>query len=537
MKNFYLKQYLKKIQRTKLRLMLRGFSKLKKNGQLGRIMDAQIELVETPLLIPPNHLPKIIFGAAFEKANEVVRDFLISRVALYPLNKKLLVSLGKENGQVVHPLPKKWRHILKSLGWKVSDVKCEILWRGFTLLCLGYGLFLFIKNLSQSLNSVFKAKYAKKGKYVYFAGLTKNELPQGKEGNSYDIISWYLSWANRSSEIKSIGHNVKGVPSFTCQGVNVCFVNPLVLPQSLAQTLRFILWGVGMACFCLFEWFRGRWWSPLMFGPSIQSYIAKNQSTYAVDYLFHNSGPRKPLWLYEVEARGATTTFYFYSTNCDSFMTNKGYQATPAYYRNMQWGRYLVWDQEQRDFLVRSGNSKENIKVVGPIWFSDCAAQVPEISKNSILLFDVLPMRSSVHAWVGARLPYYLPAITKKFFEDVLDVCLKLGLVLVHKRKREINKNSKMYINLKTEEYLKTLCLKVPSKQILPKISGFRIIQKAKVVVSMPFTSTAIIADYFNKPSCYYDPTNLIQKCDRANHGITVISGKEELLNWVKKHV
>ena len=50
----------------------------------------------------------------------------------------------------------------------------------------------------------------------------------------------------------------------------------------------------------------------------------------------------------------------------------------------------------------------------------------------------------------------------------------------------------------------------------------------------MPFTSTAIIAKSLGKKSIYYDPTGMIQKDDRAAHGIPVVTGIEDLENWVK---
>jgi hypothetical protein len=48
----------------------------------------------------------------------------------------------------------------------------------------------------------------------------------------------------------------------------------------------------------------------------------------------------------------------------------------------------------------------------------------------------------------------------------------------------------------------------------------------------MPFTSTALIARHLGKPSCYYDPTGLVQKNDRAAHGIPIVTGMEELKSW-----
>ena len=49
----------------------------------------------------------------------------------------------------------------------------------------------------------------------------------------------------------------------------------------------------------------------------------------------------------------------------------------------------------------------------------------------------------------------------------------------------------------------------------------------------MPFTSTALIARELGRPSCYYDPTGLVQKDDRAAHGIEIVSGREELARWL----
>jgi len=50
----------------------------------------------------------------------------------------------------------------------------------------------------------------------------------------------------------------------------------------------------------------------------------------------------------------------------------------------------------------------------------------------------------------------------------------------------------------------------------------------------MPFTSTALMAKLEGKPSVYYDPSGLIQKDDRAAHGVPVLSNIDELQEWVK---
>ena len=65
--------------------------------------------------------------------------------------------------------------------------------------------------------------------------------------------------------------------------------------------------------------------------------------------------------------------------------------------------------------------------------------------------------------------------------------------------------------------------------------SSKRIIQKCDASISFPFTSTAISAKFYSKPSVFYDPINLIQKNDRASHGIKVISNYDTLRKWLNE--
>ena len=67
-----------------------------------------------------------------------------------------------------------------------------------------------------------------------------------------------------------------------------------------------------------------------------------------------------------------------------------------------------------------------------------------------------------------------------------------------------------------------------------PDTSAYKLIEKCSAVISMPFTSTALIARELGKPSCFYDPTGLIQRDDRAAHGIPIMIGRVELHAWLE---
>ena len=68
-----------------------------------------------------------------------------------------------------------------------------------------------------------------------------------------------------------------------------------------------------------------------------------------------------------------------------------------------------------------------------------------------------------------------------------------------------------------------------------PEISAVKVIEQSDIVISIPFTSTALIARSLGKASAYYDPTGMIAKNDAAGHGIPLLSNYKELFHWVSE--
>ena len=69
--------------------------------------------------------------------------------------------------------------------------------------------------------------------------------------------------------------------------------------------------------------------------------------------------------------------------------------------------------------------------------------------------------------------------------------------------------------------------------KIYTNVDPLQVIQKTKACISIPFTSTAIIAKQEGKPSAYYDPSGMIQKDHTGAHDIPILSGINELEDWV----
>lgn len=210
-------------------------------------------------------------------------------------------------------------------------------------------------------------------------------------------------------------------------------------------------------------------------------------------------------------------------------MDEKTYKPTPAFYRNMQWKRYFVWDKEQLNFLVRSGIDYQKANIVGPIWFSDSSKKMPKVPKKNIFIFDVPLYRPSVYAYLGIPFDNYSPKNIKKFFIDIKEVSKNLGFTVIYKSKRVFQKKFFKDLHYGHLKFISNQIKNAEEISIFGNISAMKAIKKSALNISIPFTSTAIIAKKLKKPSWYYDPTGTINKKDRNARGISIISGKDEL--------
>ena len=104
---------------------------------------------------------------------------------------------------------------------------------------------------------------------------------------------------------------------------------------------------------------------------------------------------------------------------------------------------------------------------------------------------------------------------------------------MVYKGKRNIGKVAHYKYRLKILEFSK----ENEFMNIESDINATDVCDVSNCVISFPFTSTALIAKLYGKPTVYYDPTGKIDKLDPAAYGISIISGRLELNEWLSKHL
>jgi len=120
--------------------------------------------------------------------------------------------------------------------------------------------------------------------------------------------------------------------------------------------------------------------------------------------------------------------------------------------------------------------------------------------------------------------------ITNKFLSDVYIATSARNMYMAHKVKR-INKST----DIKYIKKLRQLNKRSFYAEVHHSVDATQVIQNTEACISSPFTSTALIAKLEGRPSIYYDPTGMIQKDDRAAHGIPVVTGLNELERWVEQ--
>lgn len=526
--------YIKLRKRRLLRESMRGYRELKKQEKFSRISSIRIEIEKERFPYISKQLNKTIFFNQKINPEVAVKQYLLTRYVLdRNLDLKMLASVKSKNKFFTISLPTEWRGVLALNGMKIRKAQSEVAWRLRVFTSWGRSVVEIILFLLRSLTQVIRRTTILKNESAHFEGLSRNCLPQfGKDGQSFDVISWYLQWDNRNRNVKSIYHNVVGLSDADVNGVKVTSTAHLVpLAPNIRLILYLFVWSLHAASKAFFDLLCGRWWNVVLLGESFKALVIQKLplDILAKDYLFQSNWTYRPLWTYEAEERGSRVLFYFYSTNSEGVKTKTGYKPVDFDWRSITWSHYLVWDAFQAAFIRQVIPLGQHIEVVGPIWLQNSHKDMPVVKPRSIAVFDVQPLRHSAYHVLGAPMEYYVPQNCIQFMKEIYLVARESGYQLVWKRKRKIGK-------LLHPAFMRFSCEFANLDGVVivdEEISAVRVIKATELNISMPFTSTAILGKSMNKRGCYFDPSGVVFSDDRGAHGVDIVSGISELRRWV----
>lgn len=512
---------------------MRGYRRLRETGGLGRIAAVRDEITNTLLPFPAESAATTLLGAAASRGELVTRQYLLARsVTPSRFAADLLYGLGRGRPSVVHGLPAEWRAIVRQHGFPVAERSSALSWCAFVARHVWYGVLAVWRRAAVSALSVARRPAVTRVRHVFFDGLTAANLPQPcRDGRSHDIVTWYAQWDGRVEPLEMIAHT-GGAADGTVHAIPMVSVRSPITPLRDARRLgRYLAWAFAATASTIGAVVRGRWWSALLLGEAAAAAIVREQDPQLLsrEYFFHNSAwIYRPLWTYEAERQGARVTFYFYSTNCESFKRPDGYAIQANSWQAMSWPHYLVWDLPQEEFVRRAIGETARVSVVGPIWFATSDREAPALPARSVAVFDVQPHRGSLFQVLGAPDDYYAGDTAIQFLRDIHQVVSERGMTMALKRKREIGSA----LHRRYRAVVEQLSASDSFVPVDSDVSAQRVIEASEVVISMPFTSTALLAREADRPSIFYDPLGAVQPDDRAAHGIPIISGIDELRTW-----
>jgi polysaccharide biosynthesis PFTS motif protein len=533
MKTTVLNDFLRKRALARLRSLMRGYRSLRELGDLRRVAAVKETLTKTPVF-PPSGSLEVFAGLSVEASEIAVRQYLLMRFVGIGLGGALLRSVGKCNAPIAYPLPSAWRKIVGEHGFEVAERASAFLWAYFVALHFARGIFVALKLAVADARHLLEPSKRELKRYVFFDTLDPGNLPSNSGiDEKNNIVSWYLRWPRRALGLDTVTHNVVSAGILKSEGTAV-----VPIPSPLLPFANFRLFGLFLAASVIsigkafFRLLAGQWWYSMMLGETVKSIHLRVQdpALLAQDYLFHNSNwIYRPLWTYEAERQGARILFYFYSTNIEQFKQS-GIYPEPSYgWQTMTWSKYLAWDEYQENFLRRALGDVAEVSVVGPIPFHSGVPVQADLPARSIAVFDVQPMRDTVYQPLGLEIEYYVPRNANKFLLDIQETTALADGFMVFKRKRHIGTG----LHPSYQSTINWLSTTSNYLEIDPDTSARALVEKCQAVISIPFTSTALIGRQLGKPSVYYDPHGMCCKDDRAAHGIPILKGKAELKEWL----
>jgi|LakMenEpi03Aug12_release.lakeMendotaPanAssembly.Ray.scaffolds.fasta_scaffold209040_2 polysaccharide biosynthesis PFTS motif protein len=531
---FFFKYFFNK-EKNNLRKISKGHRLLKDSNQLDYLDNLKIQLTNTSLKSKINSSQFIKIDSEVVSIEVAVRQFILQRFIGINFNKEVLLCLADKKKNFRYPLPLEWHNVISENGIKVNKFVCNFLWIIEMIRLWAYAFFEVVRQSINSFKLFYKSDTQKNETFVYFDSLGESNIPVVSGTYEYGILSWYLKYFD-SHGIDYLAHTVLSRKDFVLNDkIKVKSVPSPILPPltftSLALFLGYSFFRLIISFFLLIS---GKWYNVLLLRDSfISKIINLNKGRgIAVQYLFHNSNwIYRPLWTYTAEKYNSEILFYFYSTNIIKFKKQNKQNLIVNGWNLVSWPNYLLWDKFQSDFIRQVSNYSYLEKIVGPISFVYSDIKEINLPENSIAIFDVQPVRTTYYDSLGLDQDYYVPEVANIFLSEVFEAVSSLNLNIAFKRKRNIGKLT----HFKYSNKLNSISEEYKFLNIDPASPAELIINNAKAVISMPFTSTALVGKHLGKPSIFYDPSGLVFKDDPAAHGIMIINNKADLVEWLSK--
>jgi polysaccharide biosynthesis PFTS motif protein len=240
---------------------------------------------------------------------------------------------------------------------------------------------------------------------------------------------------------------------------------------------------------------------------------------------------RRPIWTYKSEFFECNVTYIEFShviepniSNADEVISDRFNLFT--YDEVIIASKFVEYKIQKNEFKFVK---RINTNVLGVPWFSDCLVHKPNFVSRSIAVFDFEPK-----VFFGlsrlTELSLFSRNSMNEFLSPILKECQNLGITVYRKPKRFLDTKELYPESL---DFLEDISKQPNYIEICSKVAPTSVMKEVMGVISMPPTSTALIAREKGVPSIYFDPFKKIMKNDVNLEGIEIMSTHVELRKWL----
>lgn len=492
------------------RMMLRlSYEEFVQSGNLSLIRELKIEIslaARTEILHYKGELSE-------------ARCFLFQREISYLFNSRLvsLISHAYQSFNICKiPIPKKWLNQVRQVPDFANLLKRDWLSESaFRLWLVSRGLVKITRYLSQYIFNSIKRSNVTPAQ-VYVVGHTQN-LYQSANTGMFDFANWITLKTGQKSDVHFLLEQ-----EFIQLLVNRCRPNDLA--KSMLGTVgNFVhLKKQGMGTIEILS----------MFDQIFSREICSNSNLGEFKiYFTESSGGIRPFWTYGLEQKGTEVGLVNFS-NSGIPNLSKGFEEYDAAIILYNWTNVFCCSHRQfQQILTKSiPNVELNLKYVGVPWYRDELTDQIPTTKNYIAVFDFETHEKHYGITTMNELGYGSEIMNEKFLLPIIDAAYNLGLNVVHKPKRK----KLVAENTEASRLLDRLNCHGNYIRLEAYVSPVRVIRDATCVVSMPPTTTALIAKELNIPSAYFDCFGKIMADDPSLENVKLVTTGFQLEEWLR---
>jgi polysaccharide biosynthesis PFTS motif protein len=464
-----------------------------------------------------SRIDQFFFYHDIKIANLIIKQFFSHSFVYENKFFSRLFLLYNNMFSAIFPLPLFALKSLKRNKIKINYLLSLTLFKFYQIYKITIGIKFAIQVILKSLLLLRSSKRENLSNSVYFINIIEKFLPSKKNGS--DLVSSILNNDTyKFSNSKIFCDCKKKTKANKIEFLDLFVLNSFVL--ILIYFYKFI----GLFIFSLLSLITNKWYISILFEEKLKQSLIKlknNNDLPKKIYFNQTSFIYRPLWTYLDKKKKFNVSMILFGANI--------YEESSAevFFSTMTWPHYFVWSKNWEEKLKKILYFNFNVTVCDYIGFNDTKKKITE--KFDVMIFDDEPFRDWYQSYLLRNNDHWNTPSCIKYINDLKKIFEEKNLVVAFK--------SKKFNKVKTpKKYFKLFDNKQNFRILSPEYSAHDLINSSKLIISFPFSSTAILAKKLNKESVYYFPDKINNK-PWINENIKIVEGYQQLKKYIDEMV